>query len=61
MNYKDIRPLTIRCDAVILAKCKAIAKLNRRSMNSQIEDFLAHAIDDYEKEHGDLTVEIDEE
>lgn len=61
MDYKDIRPLTIRCDAVILAKCKTISKISRRSMNSQIEEFIARGIDEFEKNNGIIQVDILEE
>lgn len=57
----DKRPLTIRCDAEILAKCKAIGKLTRRSLNSQIEEFLEKGIKDFEKANGTVDVDIPEE
>lgn len=57
----DKRPLTIRCDAVILAKCKEIGKITRRSLNSQIEEFLANGIKDFEAKNGEVIAEVPEE
>lgn len=57
----DKRPLTIRCDAEILEKCRAIGKLSRRSLNSQIEEFLEKGIREFEEINGTVFVEIPEE
>lgn len=56
----DKKSLTIRADAVILAKCKAISKKCRRSLNSQIEYFLEQSIIQFEKENGEIEVSPDD-
>ncbi len=48
---------SIRIDTEDKRKIVAIAKRNKRTMNSQIEYIIANAIRDYEKVNGKITEE----
>lgn len=45
---------TIRIDEVVFDKLKRISDLERRSINSQFEHFVAKQIEAYEKENGTI-------
>ena len=47
---------TIRVEDVYLEKTKIIAENQLRSLNNQIEYFIAQAISEYEKEFGTISV-----
>ena len=51
---------TVRLDENLHLKMKSIAKAERRSLNSQIEYFLAKSITDYETQNGELKVNPDD-
>lgn len=53
------RSTQIRVNETILDKTKAIAELENRNMNSQIEFFIKKGVEQYEKEHGVIVLDED--
>lgn len=49
-------PYPLRLDEILMAKVKAIAALERRSINKEIERMVELAVERYEKEHGEVFV-----
>ena len=50
----------LRLDADILGKVKAIAKRNKRSLNSQIEFVVQEYVHEYEQKNGTVEVVTEE-
>ena len=48
--------ITFRMDKATYQKAKTIASHERRSINGQLKFFVMHAIREYEKTHGEVTV-----
>ena len=49
-------PLTLRLDETAHAKAKVIARNEDRPLNSQLEYWIKKGVDQYEREHGTVTV-----
>ena len=49
-------PYPLRIDKTIMNKFKVIAKNNGRSVNKEIEYILKGVVDDYEKQHGVISI-----
>lgn len=56
-SYK--KPYALRVDEVSFNKLKVISYANHRSVNSQIEMLIEQCISDYEKENGEISVDIE--
>ena len=52
-------PYPLRIDKTRMAKFKVIANDNGRSVNKEIEVAIKRIISDYEKEHGEIKVDLD--
>ena len=52
-------PYPLRKDKTLMAKFKVIANDNGRSVNKEIEVAIKRIISDYEKEHGEIKVDLD--
>lgn len=52
-------PYPLRVERLILEKFKTIAKANGRSVNKEIEQIMIAAVAAYEKEHGEIKVNLD--
>ncbi len=52
-------PYPLRIDKTLMAKFKVIANDNGRSVNKEIEVAIKRIISDYEKEHGEIKVDLD--
>lgn len=52
-------PYPLRIDKTLMAKFKVIANDNSRSVNKEIEVAIKRIISDYEKEHGEIKVDLD--
>lgn len=50
----------VRIDETSWQKLKIIARLENRNANAQLNHFLAKAIEQYEKQHGVVTLEQQE-
>lgn len=50
----------LRLDETVAKKIKALAKSNDRSYKGQIENILKKYIAEYEKENGEITIDLDE-
>jgi hypothetical protein len=50
----------LRIDETLSLKIKSLAKLNDRSYKGQIENILKNYVSNYEKEHGEITIDIDQ-
>ncbi len=50
---------TIRVEDNLLEKAKIISEKEIRSLNNQIEYFIAKGIADYEKEHGAIVFPVE--
>ena len=48
----------IRFEQELLYKITFVAKQNKRSLNAQLEFLAEQCVKNYEKENGDITVEI---
>lgn len=46
----------IRIDETIWKKVKAIARLESRNANAQLSYFVQKAVEDYERQHGEVAV-----
>lgn len=57
-TYK--KPYALRVDELDFEKLKVISAANHRSINSQIESLIEQCILDYEKNHGEILIEINE-
>jgi len=55
-RYMQANPYPLRLDEILMAKVKAIAALERRSINKEIERMVELAVERYEKEHGEVFV-----
>lgn len=53
-------PYPLRIDKVLMQKFKVIAAMHGRSVNKEIEFTIRNIIEDYEREHGEITVSLDE-
>ena len=51
----------IRISSDVWAKVRAIAKAERRSLNAQVEFYLAQGVERYEAEHGPVALPVDDE
>ena len=51
----------LRIDETLSAKIKFLAKENDRSYKGQIENILKKYVSEYEKEHGEIKVNLPEE
>lgn len=49
-------PYPLRIDKTIMDKFKVIAKNNGRSVNKEIEFILRGVVNDYENQHGEISV-----
>jgi len=56
---KDKIPLMLRLDEEIHAKIKCISANERRSLNSQVEYYIAKGIAEYEAQNGIISVAKD--
>lgn len=52
---------TLRVDRLLFQKFRYIAESEGRSANKEIEQYLKRAVARYEKEHGEIPVEIAED
>ena len=59
-DNKDKTAFTFRIDTTAYEKSKLIAKRELRSANSQLEYFIIKGVEQYEKEHGEIPVALDE-
>lgn len=50
-------PFSLRVSEELLSKIKAIANINKRSANKEIEFILECYVRDFEKEHGKIEIE----
>lgn len=50
----------IRFEPELLSKIAFVAKKNKRSLNAQLEFLAQNCVDEYEKENGEISVDIDE-
>lgn len=50
-------PFSLRVSDELLAKIKAIANINKRSANKEIEFVLECYVKDFEKKHGKIEIE----
>ena len=55
------RNTQLRLDEVAFEKAKAIAAMESRTMNSQFEYFIKAGIQQYEAEHGEISLSDSEE
>lgn len=53
-------PYPVRLDAITYLKIRAIAELESRSMNKQIELSIKRMISDYEKQNGEICVDAND-
>lgn len=56
-NYQTNYPL--RLDENLMEKLKVVSAKNSRSVNRQIEFLVACCIEQYEKENGTISIELD--
>ena len=49
--------MSFRMDETVHAKAKIIARLKDRNLNAQLENWVKKAIEQYEKEHGPISLE----
>lgn len=54
-------PYPLRIDKTLMQKFKVIAALNGRSVNKEIEFRLRDIVAEYEKEHGEIKINLPEE
>lgn len=52
------KPYALRVDELAFEKLKIISAANHRSINSQIEALIEQCILDYEKNHGEISADI---
>ena len=57
---KQINPYPLRLDEILMAKVRVIAAEQRRSINKEIERMVELAVDQYEKEHGEIHVSLND-
>lgn len=50
----------LRIDETLSLKIKTLAKLNDRSYKGQIENILKKFVAEYEKEHGEITIDLED-
>lgn len=48
---------TIRIDPVMLKKIRYVAEYNARSANREVETLIKKHIEDFEKEHGEISLD----
>ncbi len=51
----------IRFEPELLSKIAFVAKKNKRSLNAQLEFLAQNCVNEYEKENGEISVDIDKE
>ena len=51
---------TLRVDRLLFQKFRYIAEAEGRSANKEIEQYLKRAVARYEKEHGEISVDLNE-
>ena len=56
---KQANAYPLRIDETLSLKIKELAKLNDRSYKGQIENILKGYVATYEKEHGEITINLD--
>lgn len=52
-------PYPLRLDETLSKKIKTLAKLNDRSFKGQIENILKKYVTEYERENGEIKVDLD--
>ena len=55
---KQLNPYPLRLDEILMAKVKVIAAEQRRSINMEIERMVELAVDQYEKDHGEIHISL---
>ena len=55
---KQINPYPLRLDEILMAKVKVIAGEQRRSVNMEIERMVELGVAQYEAEHGEIYVSL---
>ena len=56
---KSINPFPLRIEQDLLEKLRVIADDNSRSLNKEIEYIIKKEVEKYEKEHGEIKVNLD--
>ena len=51
----NLPQFTIRIDPIMLKKIRYVAEYNARSANREVETLIKKHIDNFEKEHGEIT------
>lgn len=52
-------PYPLRIDLILMEKFKVVAKENGRSVNKEIEQLIKGIVAEYEKENGEIKVDLD--
>ncbi len=56
---KQANPYSLRVSEPTFSKIKMLAKLNDRSVNGQIENILKKYVAEYERENGEIEINLD--
>jgi len=57
---KQINPYSLRLDDILMVKVKVIAAEQKRSINMEIERMVELAVAQYEEEHGEIHVSLND-
>ncbi len=57
MMQSDLSKFTLRIDAKLLKKFHFVADYNARSANREIEVLIKKHVNEFEKKHGEITLE----
>lgn len=60
-RYANKAVSQFRIDTVVFKKLKAIAAIEKRTMNNQLECFIVESIARYEAQHGPVQVPADQD